>query len=581
MRYREFKHTLLESIQDPDIATQTAERDLDIIADLATDIPPENQKIADKILLGITAVSNKIAGLLDNAGVDIPAIQPASTPVPQPVQQEPAPVQQAPVEPAVPEEEPQAAVNEDSAMAVNTVSAIQQQTVMLKSQIEALQGATGIDPNVKLKMIADIQAMIKNSKALLKQVKQLEVRATTAEAEKQAALTFLKEVNQYLVILGNKVQGFTDSSDEELKALPAKERAALKKKNKNAREFTTTLRQALFGKIVDIASNPQSDVTNEEIKQFLAACVNGEVINMLDLVNKDRGNVREYVNSEYTKMFNLFAGEQANIFSYSPGKTSGNIGPGEMALSMMGNPAEKADKGDLLVGDQEIEVKAGETSGGRLNSKQIQKGTAGWKTWKAGIEAIVKKGAPDTARFKLADKKGNFVTVKKENYSANTWNITQPKDGGTGKVKEAAVYNFSPSGLKELNEEILKLYSNFEMTSALFYNTFDAIILNLGAVQSKGEIPVRKLIEDAINEDGSIDSIKMIKAYTRLAYESYHLADGITTIMFLNTKTLDYSMIHDGKDLVHKLGNTVKITSGFNFNDDQQTATPAYLATAK
>ena len=477
------------------------------------------------------------------------------------------------------EQPDQQVTNED--MALDTVSTIQSQATTLKAQLDALEAAD-LDPKVKMQLIADTQAMLKNCKALLKQVQALDVRAKTAEAEKKAALDFIKSVNSYLITLGNKVQGFTETSEEDLQALPAKERAATKKRVANAREFTTTLRQALFGKILDISNNPDSEASHEEIKSFLEACVNGNVINMLDLTSVDRGNVRNFVNPEYSKMFELFAGPQAQIFSYNPGKTGGNIGPGEMALSMMGNPAEKADKGDLLVGDKEIEVKAGSKSGGRLNSKRILKGTAGWKTWKEGIEEIVKKGAGPKDKFKVNDKKGNFVLVSKANYSANTWNITTAKDTGkVTKAKEAARYNFSASGLNELNKEVLQPYSTFELTSKLFTNTFNAIILNLAEVQSKKKVPVQKLIDDAIDEDGSINVPKMIRAYTRLAYESYNLADGVTTIMFLNTTTLDYTLIYNGKDLVNKLGKTVKITSGFNFNDDQQTATPAYLATSE
>ena len=55
--------------------------------------------------------------------------------------------------------------------------------------------------------------------------------------------------------------------------------------------------------------------------------------------------------------------------------------------------------------------------------------------------------------------------------------------------------------------------------------------------------------------------------------------------MFLNTETLDYTIAKNGDDLAEKmLGKgeaTVRISGGFNFNDDQQSATPAYLAVAR
>jgi hypothetical protein len=48
--------------------------------------------------------------------------------------------------------------------------------------------------------------------------------------------------------------------------------------------------------------------------------------------------------------------------------------------------------------------------------------------------------------------------------------------------------------------------------------------------------------------------------------------------MFLRTDTLDYTIAEDGDDLVSKLGDTVIMGAGFNWNDDQQTPTPGYIA---
>ena len=86
-------------------------------------------------------------------------------------------------------------------------------------------------------------------------------------------------------------------------------------------------------------------------------------------------------------------------------------------------------------------------------------------------------------------------------------------------------------------------------------------------------------------EDGTIIVPAMIEAYTKLAYASYNRADGVEAIMFLNTETLDYTIAKNGDDLAEKMlgkgESTVRISGGFNFNDDQQSATPAYLAVAR
>jgi hypothetical protein len=63
-----------------------------------------------------------------------------------------------------------------------------------------------------------------------------------------------------------------------------------------------------------------------------------------------------------------------------------------------------------------------------------------------------------------------------------------------------------------------------------------------------------------------------------LAYSSYNIADGITTVMLLRTDTLDYTIIKDGIELADRLGKDVVMGGGFNWNDDQQTPTPGYIA---
>ena len=130
-------------------------------------------------------------------------------------------------------------------------------------------------------------------------------------------------------------------------------------------------------------------------------------------------------------------------------------------------------------------------------------------------------------------------------------------------------------------------HSTYELTYDLFYNTFAILITNLEEVrkttnnasgQRVAGVSPEKLVSGAIYEDGTIDVDGMMAAYTRLAYESYNRADGVEAILFLNTSTLDYTIARNGKDLVGKLNGEITITGGFNFNDDQQSATPAYLA---
>jgi hypothetical protein len=145
--------------------------------------------------------------------------------------------------------------------------------------------------------------------------------------------------------------------------------------------------------------------------------------------------------------------------------------------------------------------------------------------------------------------------------------------------------------LNKLNDEVL-VYSDPETTYNLFYNTITKLINNTDAIKKPARdengkvipgfpgVNPEKLIWDACYDDGTVDVTKMLAAYTRLAYESYNRSKAkVESILFLNTTSLDYTIVRNGTDFMNKLGaGDVKITSGFNFNDSQQTATPAYLA---
>ena len=402
--------------------------------------------------------------------------------------------------------------------------------------------------------------------------------------QKEEADKFLQDIAKFLTVLGDRVQGYSQGLEGiDLAGL----KSAEKKKIINAQQFTSTLRQALFGMIIEIANKRETSVTPEQIKGFLQACVDGKVIDMNAVVSNDSGNIKDALNGDWADVFDLFTRPENNIFEYSPGTTSGAVGPGEMALSMMANPTEKAPVGDLMVNGTMYEVKAGKKNGGRLNSKGIGKATTGWKVWSEKIEEIVKNNAPPTATFQNTDSKGNPVTVKTKQFSANMTNANTNKTTKRTTFKVASKYNWNAKGFTALNAEILP-HSTRAQTVDLFVSSFKSIFNNWNAVVKKmDELGVGSpsgLIGQAISRDGKkVDLDRMNEAITALAFVSYHLEDHIENILFLNTLTLDYSIIRgeggDPTDLLEKLRNgAVKVTSGFNWNDAQQTPTPSYNA---
>lgn len=597
MRFYEFnyKPTLAESAQKAELVSANAIHTANYLSSVTEKLPEEDgqQLIAfndtlEKIIDGISKFTNyfrakqpatstaPVAKEPPAAKNTVPTAPPKAVPTNIPAQ--PAPI--SPVQEGVkynrrreynfPEE----------------LTAAKQNIETIKEEIKFLENVVTETPkekDLRDRGLSFANQQLESATRTFKGFKSAVDERNLFKKQKEEADKFLQDIAKFLTVLGDRVQGYTQGLENiDTSGL----KSAEKKKIVNAQQFTSTLRQALFGLIVEIANKRETSVTPEQIKGFLQACVAGQVIDMNLVVGKDYGNIRDALNSEWKNVFDLFV--EKNIFEYSPGTTSGAVGPGEMALSMMANPTEKAPVGDLMINSVMYEVKAGKKTGGRLNSKGIGKATTGWKVWSDKIEAIVHKNAPTgTKFFTNTDNKGNIIEkgIGSKQFSANMVNANTNKNTGRISYKVASKYNWNAKGFNALNEEVL-VHSTRAETVDLFMSSMKSIFNNYVAVTKRmeelGVGSPASLIGNAISRDGKKVSLaKMNQAITAMAFVSYHLEDHIENILFLNTENLEYSIIRgqggDPTDLLEKMeAGYVKVTSGFNWNDAQQTPTPSY-----
>ena len=610
MRFTEFKRpttALYEAANDPSLYAMNAVHSANLLSNIADQLPTEQFSSLVKFNANLDKISAHLEKVIGNISASIasneePEEEPEQETEPVAVAQpQPAPAAAPLEQPVGPEEEPVAeAVGYQRDREYNFPSELQhaKETLdIIKDQIarlNALNVKTTKEKTEKETNLKFANDMLERQTRTWKGFQAAVDERNLFKQQKEEADKFLNDIAKYLTILGDRVQGYSSGLDSiDL----TKMKTAEKKKIVNAQQFTQTLRQALFGLIIEIA-NKRTEVSIDpvRIKGFLEACVNGEVIDMNTVVSKDSGNIKDALNPEWADVFQLFVDQ--NIFNYSPGTTSGAVGPGEMALSMMANPTEKADVGDLKVNGIMYEVKAGKKTGGRLNSKGIGKATTGWKVWSELIEKIVKgdprdkafPGAPSgTNFFTNTDPKGNLLEkgVNAKQFSANMTNANKNKNTGRTTLKVACKYNWNKKGFDALNNEILP-HSTRPASVALFVGSLKSIFNNYDAVTKKmeqlGVGSPSGLIGQAISRDGKrVDMTKINKAITAMAFVSYHLEDHIENILFLNTESLDYTIFRgkggDPTDLLDKIdAGQVKITSGFNWNDAQQTPTPSYNA---
>ena len=140
----------------------------------------------------------------------------------------------------------------------------------------------------------------------------------------------------------------------------------------------------------------------------------------------------------------------------------------------------------------------------------------------------------------------------------------------------------SINALVQNYDDLGKPATNQDGTPNTHHVPFDPKKLIIEAITQEKEPPSKKYPNGRMYT--TVDKEKMNIAYSKIAYASYHLADGITTVMLLRTDNLDYTIFRNADDLVEKMksGNVVTGlnggSGGFNWNDDQQTPTSGYMS---
>jgi len=341
-----------------------------------------------------------------------------------------------------------------------------------------------------------------------------------------------------------EIQQFFSGLEDQLKILASK--AAPTKAIE--KEIVTRFK----GSFTDLVLRDQK-ITQEDLQEFLQAGIDGQVINMLDLVKTSTsGNLEKYIDEKYKKIIGII---KDDIFGYVPPGTGANMGPGEVALTMFGNPAKKGDVGDLDIGGVMYEIKGAKPavtsgtgqsgSGGRLNGTRVQKPTTGFKI----INDYFAKNLPDVDP--------TYKNIKGKTISKFNWNA---------------------KGINLFNQTVVTNIPNLERRRKFVMN----FILELwgGLITNHNEIKNFEdmLISTVDLDEGTIDIQQAISTVTKLLYLSYKLSNGHPVpgmrdnqmfIIVLNASSLNYQIIKTTKDF-----DKIKIAGSINWTDANQSTSP-------
>lgn len=516
MRFREFKTTLYEFAPP-----QAGQLDLaSSLEQILNDTNPEDPIHQEAI---------KLLQQIVQAGNSQDAVKTV-----QPTAQQPAPVQQPPARhPDVNNAIGQEPLSED--LATDEVQLV----------TRAKTAEKNITPDEMAKLLKKyewLQAALQNAEA--KGREEGEVQATQQQASFESTLS--QKVNLLIDKVFDQLEVLpTDKELAGKKVEPtAKEKAAQKAKDSNQTRKSAT--RIVKGIMSDLSMGEADPAKRKEqqanVLSFLDKLFVG-IIDMESLLMTPQSNLDSYVEKADPVMLNFYHEIVDELIGSAPITTAGAWGPGELALAVLGKPASKSqDKGDVQVGVHKIEVKTSKeaTSGGRIGGSGVNNGGS----MAPAYMKLIKEYIPGIF--------GDAVSLEKsaDNY-VFAYNFTKA-DGKPGR-KVTELTGVNQNWFNSFNQRV----EESEFVDSEVVKDFMLELVKLGIKEDFHGLIEKNTVYSSVNEDGTVNYPKLWKAYALSAFKAYQVADGVSTIMMLNSETRSYTLFKDSKQLSKLMSNGI------------------------
>ena len=313
--------------------------DLSNLLDKAKDRPDLIQKIGKGIDALLDATNKMVARIKQNDTEKPAANKPAV---------KTAPSNFKPITPPSQQNQP-TAINKD-----NSDQRLAASQAYAQKPVESLDEAT----------IGDIPKYKSKIQAIEENIKLLEMLNPKDPVEK-------KKVKEIIASLRKEIDGLEDAVEDDLhgarneyKVLDPDLEVMLEKTGSNNPQDLAKARSIFLDDKIDI----------KDAQEFVKQAGGEGIIDMNKVVEKRKGTLKDkdilLGSAKVAKVLDIVL---PTFLEWKPGKTAGNVGPGEFALVMLGNPVSKEGKGDIKVGDDMYEVKAGGAKQKELKSGALGK----------------------------------------------------------------------------------------------------------------------------------------------------------------------------------------------------------------
>ena len=282
------------------------------------------------------------------------------------------------------------------------------------------------------------------------------------------------------------------------------------------------------------------------IFDFLNASKQG-IIPLGSLVDQGGGNIKDAVLKTKFKQLSTM-GFIDELLDLMPAQTGGAWGPGELGLAILGSPVSKGDKGDIMVGNRKIEIKASNNpkKGGRINTSAVKNGKAG--------------------KAEAAKAIANFFSKIGQKFNGKSIGVTK-----TGKPVNAYNVN-SISWMQAVNQVILQTKAKREDVIQ-FLNELSTAAIN---VPPKGEIKFN--YSGAVADDGTVIPNAFRKEYLRVILAYYNAIEQVNDILIINPGNGNFNVVDatDIDSIMQKLKDGILGTGTtlINFTDSQAKLSP-------
>jgi len=452
---------------------------------------------------------------------------------------------------------PQESIEEKTISVDQELYSLKEDIAKAEADIAAICRAMG---DACLSVIANIQKFLESAYQRMESLVSKSKQAG-AEDEFQSEKEFAAEFDKLIKSVAAKATGTLEALqshyEQQAEENPDKETRNVKAPNQTQVEKAVedTIRSVFSGPAYSAETRKEKIKTRTLLKNFLSDCVEG-IIKLGPMLDKGQGNIiEEFKKTKYgdlTEFFNELLGKVPS------GSGAGSWGPAELALSVVGTPVNKAEKGDLNVGgNRKIELKASRNakSGGRVNTPALGTGNSG-------------KGEYDRAFRPFAEKLGLKVTSGVVQY------IRRTKTRGNV-IKRIKYTTWGSSLINDvLNPAIKKKNIGRNEVIEFVENVAVAPVIEDFKKEARASFDAQRVV----NDDATIDSKAFVAQYLNMAMEFYAKTDGVEEILIINPVTGNFHVVDARKmDTLHDKiaeGDIELSASYIDFTDTQSKAGP-------